>query len=432
MNPPFRRHKSTPAAIAPAFAPGSAYLTYIRALSATLLTLVVTATTSWSVDPTAWVVNASGESLSRINLATGMVSNNLLTLGSDLASYPNQIVVRDSLAYVVCSGTDEIQVIDLRGPSTIDFITTGAGSNPYWLAFLNDETAFVTSFVNNSLMKVDVGLSSVTGEWPIGLSPEGVVVCLSKLYVAVTAFDTDTYLYGQGKVAVFDSQSESKLLDINVGANPQYLAADRLGRIHVVCTGDYFSRFGVVYVIDPAVDSVVDSIAVSGSPGQIGIGPDNTAYLAAGGWTDHGYVYTYNAATGEVYHGSANPLLVDLGSWMAVPFQDSTAFVGGMSDFVTPVDSSGTILERFALGDGPVHLDFNYQPGDLDGSFTVDIGDLVYLVDYMFTGGPPPVWPTWRANVNGDLAQDISDLVYIADYMFTGGPAPVVGPTWWE
>ena len=117
---------------------------------------------------------------------------------------------------------------------------------------------------------------------------------------------------------------------------------------------------------------------------------------------------------------------------MAVAYQDSSIFVGGMSNFVTPIDSAGSTLDRFTLGNGPVHLDFNYQPGDLTGDFRVDIADLVYFVDWSFTGGSEPPYPKWRANINGDYGYDISDLVYLVDYMFTGGPPPVVGPTWLE
>lgn len=63
------------------------------------------------------------------------------------------------------------------------------------------------------------------------------------------------------------------------------------------------------------------------------------------------------------------------------------------------------------------------DPGD-----AIDISDLVYLADYMFTGGPAPeCWS--EANVDGlgpDDASgvDISDLTYLTDYMFTGGPPP--------
>ncbi|MCK4460337.1 MAG: T9SS type A sorting domain-containing protein [candidate division Zixibacteria bacterium] len=64
--------------------------------------------------------------------------------------------------------------------------------------------------------------------------------------------------------------------------------------------------------------------------------------------------------------------------------------------------------------------------GNVDGDpdDIVDISDLTYLVDYMFTGGPPPPCPK-EADLNGDGGVDIADLVYFVDYMFTGGPAPV-------
>jgi len=66
--------------------------------------------------------------------------------------------------------------------------------------------------------------------------------------------------------------------------------------------------------------------------------------------------------------------------------------------------------------------------GDIDhnGSPVPDIADLVYLVAYMFSGGPAPVCLV-EADINGDgkCAPDITDLVYLIDYMFRGGPAPV-------
>ncbi len=66
-------------------------------------------------------------------------------------------------------------------------------------------------------------------------------------------------------------------------------------------------------------------------------------------------------------------------------------------------------------------------PGDIDLSFTeIDVADLIYLVDYMFTGGPAP--PELNlADVDGSCTIDISDLVYLVDFMFTGGPPPVIG-----
>jgi hypothetical protein len=59
----------------------------------------------------------------------------------------------------------------------------------------------------------------------------------------------------------------------------------------------------------------------------------------------------------------------------------------------------------------------------MDGS--IDISDLVYLIDYMFVGGAAPICMA-EADVNADGAEqvDISDLLYLIDYMFRGGPPP--------
>ncbi len=62
--------------------------------------------------------------------------------------------------------------------------------------------------------------------------------------------------------------------------------------------------------------------------------------------------------------------------------------------------------------------------GDMDMSGNVDISDLVYLVEYMFTGGPPLPYPP-TADFYFDSQIDIADLVFFIDYMFGGCPPPV-------
>jgi len=60
---------------------------------------------------------------------------------------------------------------------------------------------------------------------------------------------------------------------------------------------------------------------------------------------------------------------------------------------------------------------------DYSASDDPDIADLVYLVDYMFGGGPmPPCFE--EADLTGDETIDVSDLIYVVDFMFAGGLAP--------
>jgi len=68
-----------------------------------------------------------------------------------------------------------------------------------------------------------------------------------------------------------------------------------------------------------------------------------------------------------------------------------------------------------------------YVPGDMDGTGEIDIADLVFMVDFMFNGGPPPAIMN-TIDVNGSCTgPNIADLVYFVDYFFQGGPPPQCG-----
>jgi hypothetical protein len=57
-----------------------------------------------------------------------------------------------------------------------------------------------------------------------------------------------------------------------------------------------------------------------------------------------------------------------------------------------------------------------------------DISDLVYLVSYMFSGGPAPECIE-ETDANGSGGNpDITDLIYLVEYMFQAGPPPVPCP----
>jgi hypothetical protein len=61
--------------------------------------------------------------------------------------------------------------------------------------------------------------------------------------------------------------------------------------------------------------------------------------------------------------------------------------------------------------------------GDADSSGTIDVGDVVYLINYLFKNGPEPN-PRQSGEVNGDGNVTVSDVVYLINYLFKGGPPP--------
>ncbi len=76
-----------------------------------------------------------------------------------------------------------------------------------------------------------------------------------------------------------------------------------------------------------------------------------------------------------------------------------------------------------------------YEPTVIDGGVTicyyadvnfsgsVDIGDAVYLINYIFKGGNPPM-PVESGDTNCDGSVNIGDAVYLINHIFNAGPEP--------
>ena len=61
--------------------------------------------------------------------------------------------------------------------------------------------------------------------------------------------------------------------------------------------------------------------------------------------------------------------------------------------------------------------------GDANRDQEVNVSDAVYIINYIFVGGPPPD-PMDNANVNCDFTVNVSDAVWIINFVFVGGPPP--------
>lgn len=79
------------------------------------------------------------------------------------------------------------------------------------------------------------------------------------------------------------------------------------------------------------------------------------------------------------------------------------------------------------IGSGSCCVDPNRGDVNGDGGDTLDIADLVYLIAFMFQGGPPPPCDL-EGNIDGSDGIDMSDLVVLIDYMFRGGVPPADCP----
>ena len=72
----------------------------------------------------------------------------------------------------------------------------------------------------------------------------------------------------------------------------------------------------------------------------------------------------------------------------------------------------------------PVYLmvGINVVFGDSNGDLKVDVGDVLYIVNYIFRDGAAPEEMAADANCNGMV--EVGDAVYLVAYTFKGGPSP--------
>ncbi len=150
-----------------------------------------------------------------------------------------------------------------------------------------------------------------------------------------------------------------------------------------------------------------------------------------------------------VRNGTTNENMIYVDGELAV--SENLAFVDGFDDtvpinlgyigFAEHFNFDGHLDELAvhdrALDDGEIEshylsglsgLGYCYLCGDVDGSAGIDIDDIVYLIAYVFAGGPAPVSEA-TGDVDCSEGIDIDDIVYLITYVFQGGDAPCAGCT---
>ncbi|MCK4857925.1 MAG: hypothetical protein KAT58_08160 [candidate division Zixibacteria bacterium] len=86
------------------------------------------------------------------------------------------------------------------------------------------------------------------------------------------------------------------------------------------------------------------------------------------------------------------------------------------------VDNPLVIPAQLTVGTEP---QFIY--GDANGDGEINVADVVYLIDYIFAGGPAPD-PLLSGDCDCNNLVNIADVVYLIGYIFGGGPPPCIPP----
>jgi hypothetical protein len=66
----------------------------------------------------------------------------------------------------------------------------------------------------------------------------------------------------------------------------------------------------------------------------------------------------------------------------------------------------------------------SYTCGDANGSSTINMLDITYLISYLYRDGPAPE-PEEAGDANGSGSVNMLDITYLIAYLYKGGPEPV-------
>lgn len=318
-----------------------------------MFVLLTTYATAQDVPRTLYVLNGLGRTVSKMNLETNQVDNDILTVGN----VPSRIQAQGENVYVVNSIPPSITVIDIKTDQVVQTINLVPGSNPWTMAFIGVGKAYVTNYFANSVSVVDLLSGSLLNTIPVGVAPEGILVVDNTAYVANTGGFPN---YSPSNISVIDIEKDSVTKTIPVGTNPQDMALAPDGNIHVVCTGDFASITGKVYIIDPFADvdftaAVVDSVILGGIPGDIQVSKSGIAYVPDFGAGNTGFLYAYNIFNNEVMFDAENPLMVGFGAMNALydPQTDQLFVTNFADDAIQLFDVvNNSVLQTFPFGDG--------------------------------------------------------------------------------
>jgi thiol-disulfide isomerase/thioredoxin len=96
--------------------------------------------------------------------------------------------------------------------------------------------------------------------------------------------------------------------------------------------------------------------------------------------------------------------------------------VGPLPSYCSYSDPIGGVIFP-ELIDGILNITA-YICGDCNNDGIIDVADVVYLINYLFRSGAPPIPIECVGDCNNDDSVDVADVVFLINYLFRSGAAP--------
>lgn len=299
-----------------------------------------------------YVVNSQSRTLSRIDTSSDQVQNTFSILGN----VPNKVVVGEDYLYAVNSGDNTIQKIDKPSGNTVANYLVAVGSNP-WDAVLHEGYLYITGLFTARVYKMNASSGEVIASVQVGTAPEALCVVDDKLYI--TNAGNYAQNYAGSSVSVIDLPSFSVIDTLPVGLNPQYLRWHE-GYLHVSCTGNWADADGSIMIFDTQDDSLIQTIELGGTPGNIWIDADHLAWVAD---SSGNQIYRYDALSYKILNGGDSPL-----PWGASEITGTASMLAiltpewGSNARVSLLNPDLTLIKTYTVGMMPTDMKLDPSP----------------------------------------------------------------------
>ncbi len=110
--------------------------------------------------------------------------------------------------------------------------------------------------------------------------------------------------------------------------------------------------------------------------------------------------------------------------WLRGKQEGETSVQFGWCIIRDPDHPSGPGMEVTTQDGQIIVLGPGIRFGDVNADNTMDLCDILYLINYLYKNGPEPL-PWWfTGDADCDMLVDITDLLYLINYLYKNGPEP--------
>jgi hypothetical protein len=193
---------------------------------------------------------------------------------------------------------------------------------------------------------------------------------------------------------------------------------------HYVTVAGVNSDEGMIAFSDPFIDAAELQIA----PGRVGDGSiiphphgshDPTVHNDEGNVSHDIYVVSPSPSPGGLWGLPEYAIMYDPYYWSFNFFNQNVP-----DEFVSVTAPWNELSPIYTEVEYCVHISpWDYR-GDVNGDGKINASDVVYLINYLFIGGPAPVPTVLEGDVNCDGNVNASDVVWLINYLFVPGSPP--------